>query len=81
MAGFIDYSYRSLKDVLLHDENSKASIPIAHSLHLKETYDDMKILLQAILYNVQRWGICAENDWYVAGRARRLYEVLLLLIL
>jgi len=54
---FIDYSQQSLKDVLLHDENSKSSTLIARSVHLKETYDEMKILVEAIQYNVQQWGI------------------------
>jgi len=57
---FIHYSQRSLKAVLLYNENSKPSIPIVHSVHLKETYDKMKILLEAIQYNVQQWGICGE---------------------
>jgi len=52
---FIDYSQRSLQAILLHDENSKPSIPFAHSVHLKETYDEIKILLEAIQYNVQQW--------------------------
>jgi len=36
---FIDFSQRSLKAVVLHNENCKVSIPIVHSVHLKETYD------------------------------------------
>ena len=75
--GFIDYSQRSLKAVLLHDENSKPSIPIAHSVHLKETYDEVNIILQAIYCNVQQWGIC--GDLKMTGDGSGLYEVLLLL--
>ena len=45
---FIDCSQRSLKSVVLLNENCKASIPIVHSVHLKETYYEMKILLEAI---------------------------------
>jgi len=56
---FIDCSQQSLKAVL-HNENSKPSIPIAHSVHLKETYDEIKLLLEAIQYNVQQRGICGE---------------------
>jgi len=51
---FIDYSQRSVQAVL-HDENSKTSIPFVHSVHLKETYDEMKLLLEEIQYNVQKW--------------------------
>lgn len=36
---FIDYSQKSLKNVLLHNGNQLTSIPIAHSVHLKETYE------------------------------------------
>jgi len=44
----------------LHNKNSKPSIPIVHSVHLNETYNEIKILLEEILYNVQQWGICRE---------------------
>ena len=36
---FIDSSKRSFKGVLLHNGNKYPSIPIAHSVHLKESYD------------------------------------------
>ena len=58
--GFIRYSQQSLKAVHLHNENSQPSTLIAHSVHLKQTHDEMKILLQAIQYNVQEWGICGD---------------------
>jgi len=45
---FIDCSQRSLKAVVLHNENCKAFLPIFYSVHLNETYDEMKILLEAI---------------------------------
>jgi len=57
---FIYSSQRSLKAVLLHNGNSKPSIPIAHSVHLKETYDKMKLLLEAIRYNVHQWNVCGD---------------------
>ena len=57
---FIDSSQRSLKAVLLHNGNSKPSVPIAHSIHLKETYDNMKMLLEAICYNDYQWNICGD---------------------
>jgi hypothetical protein len=55
---FTDSLQRSLKAVLLHNGNSKPSIPIARSAYLKEAYDKMKMLLEAIPYNVQQWNIC-----------------------
>jgi hypothetical protein len=57
---FIDSYQRNLIAVLLHNGNSKPSIPIARSAHLKETYDKMKLLLEAIRYNVYQWNICGD---------------------
>lgn len=57
---FIDSSQRSLKAVLLHNGNSKPSIPIAHSVHLKETYDNMKLLLDTLSYDRYQWNICGD---------------------
>ena len=57
---FIDSSKRSLKAVLLHIGNQKPCIPIAHSLHLNETHENMKILLDAIDYKNHQWNICGD---------------------
>jgi len=46
---FIDYSKLSLKAVLLHNGNTLPSIPVGHSVHNKESYEDMKILMEAII--------------------------------
>ena len=51
---FIDSSKRSLKGVLLHNGNKYPSIPIAHSVHLKE------LLLEAIKYSEYQWWLCGE---------------------
>lgn len=45
----IDSSQRSLKAVLLHNGKAKPSVPNAHSVHLKESYDYMKTLLDHLL--------------------------------
>ena len=42
---FIDSSKRSLKAVLLHNGNTYASLPVAHSVHLKECYENLEKLL------------------------------------
>ena len=39
---FIDSSSRSLKAVLLHKGNVYPSIPVAHSVHLKDDYGNVK---------------------------------------
>ena len=52
---FIDSSKRSLKAVLLHIGNEVASVPIAYSVHLEETYSTMKVLLQNVKYEEHMW--------------------------
>lgn len=57
---FIDSSKRSLKAVLLHNGNRFASIPIAHSTKLKETYENLEIVLEKIKYLEHQWKICGD---------------------
>ena len=57
---FIDSSKASLKSVLLHNGNRYASIPIGHSVYLKETYKNMKILLRKIKYDKDKWMLCGD---------------------
>lgn len=57
---FIDSSKVSLKVVLLHNGNKHASIPIGHSSTLKETYDNMDIVLKKINYSAHKWLICGD---------------------
>ena len=47
---FLTDAKASLKCVLLNNGNKYASIPIGHSVHLKETYENMKLLLTKIKY-------------------------------
>jgi phosphoglycolate phosphatase-like HAD superfamily hydrolase len=48
---FIDSSKRSLKAVLLHNSNVLASIPLAHSTKLSESYETLKLVLENIKYH------------------------------
>ena len=57
---FIDSSKRSLMGVLLHNGNKYPSIPIAHSVHLKESYDNMELFLEAIKYSEYQWSLCGD---------------------
>ncbi|EZA60811.1 hypothetical protein X777_13644 [Ooceraea biroi] len=57
---FIDSSKRSLKGVLLHNGGRYACVPIAHSVHLKESYENVEILLKAIEYNKHKWQVCGD---------------------
>jgi hypothetical protein len=57
---FIDSSSRSLKAVLLHNGNDVASLPLAHSFTLKETYDSMKTILNLLRYDSHQWLLCGD---------------------
>lgn len=57
---FIDSSKISLKAVLLHNGNELPSVPLAHGVHVKETYENLKNLLQQIQYAEHSCKICAD---------------------
>ena len=57
---FLDSSKRSLKCVLLHNGNEYASVPIGHSVHAKETYENVKRFLSLIKYDDHKWVICVD---------------------
>lgn len=57
---FIDSSKSSLKGVLLHNSNMLASVPVAHSVHLKETYENLELLLEKIKYLEHNWMLCGD---------------------
>lgn len=63
---FIDSSKLSLKAVLLHQGNRKPSIPLAHAVNTKESYESMGILLDSLKYNQHEWKICADLKVVVA---------------
>jgi len=47
---FIDSSTVSLKAALLHNGNKFPSIPLIHAVHVKETYENLQVLLQKVCY-------------------------------
>jgi len=57
---FIDLFKLSLKAVLLHNGNTLPSIPVGHSVHNEESYENMKILMEAINYDKFKWQICGD---------------------
>ena len=57
---FLDSSKRSLKCVLLHNGNSHGSVPIGHSVHLKEEYGHIKKVLELLKYDDHNWIICVD---------------------
>ena len=57
---YIDSSKLSLKTFPLHNGNSLPSIPVGHSVHNKEPYENIKILVEAINYDIFKWQICGD---------------------
>ena len=57
---FIDSSKLSLKAVLLHNGNQNPSVPVAHAVGMKETYESMEILLKVVNYRNHQWNICGD---------------------
>lgn len=57
---FIDSSKTSLKAVLLHNGSTKPSIPMAHSVETKETYDSVSLLMNLIQYKKYGWQLCGD---------------------
>lgn len=49
-----------MKAVLLHNANQLPSVPIAYAKDMKETYDTMRKILQAINYNTYQWKIVSD---------------------
>jgi len=50
----------SRKAVLLHNGNAPPSIPVGHSVHNKESYENTKILMEAINYDKFKGQICGD---------------------
>lgn len=57
---FIDSSKRSLKCVLLHNGNRYGAVPLAHSVTLKERYENVKLVLEYIKYEEHKWILCVD---------------------
>jgi hypothetical protein len=49
-----------LKAVLLHNRNVPASIQLAHSTKLSESYETLKFVLEKIKYQEHEWQICGD---------------------
>ena len=57
---FIDSSSRSLKAVLPHNGNKHPSLPIAYSIQMKESYENVRHLLCKIMYDKFNWYLCGD---------------------
>jgi hypothetical protein len=50
----------SLKAVLLHNGNKYRSVPLAHAINIKESCENMKLLLEKIHYEKYKRNICGD---------------------
>lgn len=57
---FIDSGKSTLKAVLLHNGNEKPSVPVAHAVGMKETYESMEVILKLVNYSAHNWNICCD---------------------
>jgi len=57
---FTDSSKIKLKTVLLHNGNKFPSVPLAHAAKMKESYENMELLLEKIQYEKYNWNICGN---------------------
>ena len=57
---FIDSNHVSLKAVLLYNSSHYPSMPVAFSSQKKESYENVKVMLQLINYNLYSWSVCCD---------------------
>jgi hypothetical protein len=57
---FIDSSQSGLKGVLHHNGNVFASVPVAHSVHLREIDDSLKCFLDSVNCKAHGWLVCGD---------------------
>jgi hypothetical protein len=57
---FIDSMKSSLKAVLLHNGNVLPSIPVGYAVNMKESYDNIKLLLNCVNYKKCQWQLFGD---------------------
>ena len=57
---FLDSSKQSLKCILLHNGNLYEGVPVGHSVHLREKYDDIKEVINLLKYHEHNWILCVD---------------------
>ena len=77
---FIDSSKLSLKAFLLHNGNTLPSITVGHSVLNKESYENMKILMETVNYDkfkmANLWW--PKTDCLTTWTTTRIHKILLL---
>lgn len=53
-------NHYSIKAILLYIGNTKPPVSVAHSVILKETYENPAFILDRINYKEHDWFICAD---------------------
>ena len=51
--------------VLLHNKNSKPSVPLGHSTTRRETYSTREVLLERLNYSKDTWKIYSDHKVYL----------------
>jgi len=46
--------------VLLHNWNKFPFVPLVHAANMKESYENMKLLVENIQYDKYNWNICGD---------------------
>jgi hypothetical protein len=59
---FIDSCQSSLKGVGLHNGSVFVSIPGAHSVHVRETYDSLMLVLNSVYYTASGWLVWVRTS-------------------
>ena len=44
----------------MHNGNQYPSVPVGHAVHMKETHENMSMLLDCIPYSKYKWNICGD---------------------
>lgn len=57
---FIDLSKVSLKAVQIRNCNKYPSVPVGHATEMKESFENIKSLLEHIKYTQYSWKICED---------------------
>ena len=57
---FIDRSSKSLRAGLLHNGNKYPTLPLAYSVHSKETYEYVKTVLSVLKYDQHNWEVIGD---------------------